>query len=542
MTNNTQLAFNSIPGFSRLFIDYLYDNKQVESFYPQSQHSLAAIQQHAAPVLAQHYQRQALVEVLTKQNQEFGSSPLTFEHLTLLAQSNTVAVVTGQQAGLFTGPLYTIYKALTAIKIAAWLRSQGQPAVPVFWVASEDHDFAEVNHLYVVNKEGQRVRCEYSANTPPAIPVGEIEITAEISATLAEFFAQLPASEFASTLQADLAADYREGRGFATAFGCTMARLFAAYGVIVLDPQDIALKALTQNIYHQVLTNAASLAQEIVAHSQSLSAAGYQPQVYTSADIVPIFLREQGQRTAMVQQGSEFLLKNSAKRYSLAELQDRLATNPADFSPSVLLRPVIQDTLLPTVAYIGGPAEVAYFAQLKPIYATLQRCQPIAIARASLTVMPERESNLLKKYQLEFTDLFTGRDNLLRRIVESSLDQTTTTLFNETEAIFQTQLAQLHTALTGVDVTLADALKGSQEKILYQLQSLRTKFINSSAKREQTVTRQIERLITLLYPENTLQERQLNGYYFLARYGYGFIETLYQAIELDSDKHQVITL
>ncbi|MEW6733631.1 MAG: bacillithiol biosynthesis cysteine-adding enzyme BshC [Acidobacteriota bacterium] len=535
------LSFTVIPRTTRLFNDYLYDHNRVIQFYRSSEHSQLPLNQFAHKITAQSFERGMVADALERQNRRFGSSSLTFQYIDLLRDPDTVAVVTGQQAGLFAGPLFTIYKALTAIKLAENLRQQGSKAVPIFWIASEDHDYQEVNHCQVVNNEGQLIKIQYESCLPAGErSVGDIKLQAEIAERITELFAILPKSEFVEQLEKDLRDAYQVGIGFAEAFARLLARLFANYGVILLDPQEPELKQLAARVYEPVLRNCEQVAEQLVKQSHTLEEAGYHAQIHTSLDMVPLFVCENNQRSAMTREGNCFILKTTSQCRSLSDLLQLMEKDPAAFSPSVAIRPAVQDWLLPTLIYVAGPAETAYFAQLRPVYQFLDRIPPSIVPRASLTVIPERFATLLEKYELKFEDLFAGSESVMRKVVEKSLDANTAAVFEETEQIFNTQLDKLRNALSGVDATLADALEGGRDKILYQVQNLRNRFVNNRTKREDTVARQIERMFNLLYPTKNLQERELNVYYFLARYGYGFIDTLYQAIEPHTTTHKLL--
>ncbi len=543
-TSPVSVRFTEIPKTTQLFNDFLYDFGRVERFYEDGGRDEASLIQHARRVTAQPYKRQAVVEILVDQNRRAGATEATLSNLERLRQNDAVVVITGQQAGLFTGPLYTILKTLTVIKLAAQLREQGLNVVPMFWVASEDHDFAEVNHCRLVNREGQLITITYTACPPKeGNPVGTIKLCEEINENIAELIAALPESEFMPQLAADLRWSYQPGEGFAEAFAKLMMKLLGKFGVVLINPLDDRLKRIASEIYEKALARAPEIANALVAQSAALEAAGYHAQVYTSPESVPLFMLDEGRRTAMARhEDGFFYLKGSDKRFETGELLETVRRCPSCFSPNVTLRPVVQDFLLPTVAYIGGPAEIAYFAQLRPIYTLLGRVGPIILPRASITIIEKRYARTLNKYGLNFTDLFAGLHQVMVKVVEQSLDSDTAAVFDETEELFTEQLEKLRASLAKVDPTLAEALKGGREKILYQLHHLRTRFVHNRAKRDQATRHKIERTFTVLYPNKSLQERELNITYFLSRYGYELIDRLYKEVETSSYTHKLVYL
>lgn len=536
------VSFREIPRTSRIFEDFLYDSERVARFY----HGLgsASLASRAAEVARGDFRRSEVVDILIEQNRAAGAGEATLENLERLRQSDSVVVITGQQAGLFTGPLYTLYKALTAIKLAERMREEGVNAVPMFWIASEDHDFAEVNHCRVVGRSGQLQTITYTACAPKeGKPVGHVKLCEEIEGNIAELLEALPESEFIPQLEADLRAAYQPGVDFAEAFGRLVMRLLGKYGIALINPLDDRLKAIAGAIYRDAMGRAREFAARLVAESGKLEDAGYHAQVHTSPDAVPLFMLDEGRRTALVRgEDGSYQLKGTEKRFAEAEMMDIVSRCPGCFSPNVTLRPIVQDFLLPTAVYIGGPAEIAYFAQLRAGYEVLGRTEPVVMARASLTLIEKRHAKTMEKHGIEFKDLFAGPEAVLSKVVEQSLDAGTAAVFDETERVFEEQLEKLRASLAAVDPTLADALKGGREKIFYQLNNLRTRFVHNRARRDETTRGQIERLFTILYPNKNLQEREINASYFLARYGYGLIDRLYEEIEPGAPDHKLVYL
>jgi bacillithiol biosynthesis cysteine-adding enzyme BshC len=541
---NNAIRFDMIPRTSRLYNDFLYHFDRVARFYESEGRDLSSLAARARKVTAQKFSRAAVADVLADQNRQVGAGPETFANLDRLRQPDSVVVITGQQAGLFTGPLYTIFKALTAIKLANELRKQGVNAVPMFWVAAEDHDFQEVNHTRLVNREGNLASITYTACSPKeGKPVGHVTLAEGVNENIEQLLAALPESEFTPRLAQDLRESYRAGTGFAEAFGRMMMKLFGKFGVVLINPLDDRLKHVSGEIYMQAMSRVPEFASRLVSESASLVSAGYHAQVFTSPEAVPLFMLDEGRRTALVRRDDgRFYLKNTDKSFADDELLSTVARCPNCFSPNVTMRPIVQDYLLPTVAYIGGPAEIAYFAQLRPNYSLLGRVEPVVLPRASFTLIEKRHAKTMSKYGIAFPELFEGQEEVMKRVVERSLDQGTATVFDDTERVLNEQLDKLRDSLTAVDPTLADALKGGRDKIVYQINNLRTRFIHNRTKRDETMGQQIERLFAVLYPNRNLQERELNVAYFLARYGYELIDRIYDEVDWEQRDHKLVYL
>ena len=538
---NDAIRFTDMPRTSRLFNDYLYDYEKVARFYSDCGRTISPLAEHARRVGAQEFDRTRVPDALERINRRAGSSDLTFNHIEMLRRPGSVAIVTGQQAGLFSGPLYTIHKALTVIKLAACLREQGVEAVPVFWIASEDHDYEEVNHCRLVDREGHLKDVQYEPETRDQdVPVGQVLLDEGINRAIDEFIEKLPPSEFVPEIERDLRESYSVGAGFAEAFARLMARLLRNHGVVLLDPLDEELKQVAAPLYSAAIAKSSEIARALVERSAELERAGYHAQVHVSEDMVPLFIMDGGRRVAMTQSEGRFKVKGSGRSFSEEEIVELARRCPNCFSPNVTLRPVVQDYLLPTAAYIGGPAEIAYFAQIRAVYETLGRQEPCVLPRASLTIIEGRHQKTMKKYGLELQDFFEGLHPAVKKVVEQSLDRETSSIFAETERLFTEQLDKLEESLARADRTLSDSIKHARGKIIYQIEHLRTRFIHSSARREDTAYRQVERACATLFPDKNLQERELNVYYFLSRFGPSLIDELYAAVDIGYSNHQLV--
>ncbi len=540
MTTET-IRFSEIPKTSQLFQDFLYDFNRVENFYEAGARDWEALIARSRRVASQEFNRDAVADVVLEQNRNAGAGEATFANIERLRQNDSVVVITGQQAGLFTGPLYTVFKALTAIKLANELHKKGVNAIPVFWIAAEDHDFAEVNHTRLVNREGQLVTITYTACSPAeGKPVGAVTLKDGITENIDELIAALPESEFTPQLAADLRESYQPGTGFADAFGKMMMKLFGKFGVVLINPLDDRLKQIGGTIYSQAMQRAPEFAAALVKQSAALEAAGYHAQVYTSNESVPLFMMDEGRRTAMMQRDGHFYLKGREKQFLRDELLDTVHRCPACFSPNVTLRPIVQDFLLPTAIYIGGPAEIAYFAQLRAGYKLLGRIEPLVLSRASFTLLERRHAKTLSKNGLQFSDLFAGLNEVMTKIGEQSLDKETAATFDETERVFEAQLEKLQAALQKVDASLAAALKGGRTNVLSNIHRLRATYVKNVSQRDEAVRHQIERAFAVLYPNKGLQEREINVSYFLARYGYELLDRIYDEVTLEETGHQLL--
>ncbi len=542
------VPFARIPHQSRLFLDYLRDPTALRRFYPNAvryHHELAA---RAPEVLAAHKtDRAALCAALQALNTDWGAGAETLQNIERLRRPDCVAIVTGQQVGLFMGPLYTIYKALSAVKLAGCLTQRGTEAVPVFWLATEDHDWPEVQTAEVIACDGRLASVHLPADLhTPGAPVGGVILDDKINDTVQRLLDVLPASEFSDDLAALVRDAYAPGRTYGAAFARMMTALTKTYGLVLLDPLDARLKQLAAPLYSEAVRRAPDIAAAIEARSRELEQSGYHAQVHATADAFPLFIHLDGARHALTRtDDGRYRAKGArdeAATYTVAELAELAAREPQAFSPNVTLRAVVQDYLLPTVAYVGGAAEIAYFAQTAEAYRVLARPVTPILHRASLTIVERRTARTLERYQLKLTDFFAGLDAVEVRVVEEHLGAEQARVFDRTEAKINQALAELGAELSGFEPTLAAALTKGGQKIEYQLAGLRTRFHRAQLARDRAAHRQLERAYTALYPDKTLQERRLNIASLLARHGRYCMDWIFNAIDLGSVDHQIVYL
>lgn len=542
----SSVHFSAVPHQSKLFLDYLHDPLSLKRYYPNAVISHSDISAFIPEVLANYRtDRNALCDALTEINSEIGASKKTLENIKLLHEADTVAVVTGQQAGLFTGPLYTIYKALTAIKMAEELSVGGSKAVPVFWAAGEDHDFDEVSHTFFTGNTGELVKVEYhSKNYVKNTPVGNIRIDTSIKETINEVFDALPQSDFSSDVRNSVMNAWSEGTLFGSAFSKTIANILGKFGLILVDPMHKGLKSLAAPIYVDAIEKSSEIVANIRKKSSELEADGFHAQVLVEEDYFPLFRHDDnGRRIALRKTGDNIYSAKDEKRgFSLAELTEIAKGDPQRFSPGVMLRPVVQDYLLPTVCYFGGAAEIAYFAQNSEAYRILGRPITPILHRQSFTVVDAKSRRTLDKFGLELSDLFVGFEKTLESIGSQQLSDETAKLFVDVEEKINAELNRLDQNIAQIDKTLAENLAKRRRKIIYHISALNKRANLAAIRKDETIERQIRSAFDALLPKGQLQERVLNVNSLLNKYGPYFIDLIYKAIDLDNNDHRIVDL
>ncbi len=540
------LSFSDVPHQTKLFTEYQENPLALKKYYPLTVASHTQISQRIPEVL-QNYKtdRAALCDILEEANKANGAGEETLKNLKLLRDEDCVAVVTGQQAGLFTGPLYTIYKALSAVRLTECLRGRGYKAVPVFWIATEDHDFEEVSKVEVIGKNGELVQLK---NEPQRcrenLPVGYVKLDDSIDKTIEELFNALPHTEFTGEIKKAIEESWTSGVDYGDAFARLLAKITGKYGLILLCPLDERLKKLAAPVYIEAVKKSDEIVSALIARSDELKENGYHAQVLITPDYFPLFWQAKNKTRHAIKKtfAGTYKVKDSEKEFTLEELTGIAAAEPQRFSPSVVLRSVVQDYLLPTVCYFGGAAEIAYFAQSAEVYRILQRPVTPIFHRQSFTIVESKHAKTLEKYDLHLKDLFAGIQNILPQIVEKHLNREMGQLFGEVEEKINIELNRLDRSLTAYEPTLAENLANRRRKIIYHIGNLRNKFHHAQMRKDAVVMRQIETLFSALLPNRHLQERSLNIASLINNHGLYLIDWIYAAIDLDDKEHRIIYL
>jgi bacillithiol biosynthesis cysteine-adding enzyme BshC len=517
------VRYTDLPNTTKLFADFTYHPDKIRPFYPHIQSDPNVFESVAREISFPPERRAALVAALRQQN---SPSP----QLDLLSQEGTVAVVTGQQVGLFSGPAYTIYKALTAVKLARSLAERGIPAVPIFWLATEDHDFAEVNHCWVFDAAHHPVKLEKPHSPPTGQPVGQYVLTAPPVAELRSALAGFPFGDEVSALVEET---YQPGRTMGEAFSALLKRLLAQYGLLHVDPMSPAMRELAAPAIRSALAVAPDLAAAVLERNRALEAAGYHAQVHLEDQTSFVFLLENGRRYTLRRFGRDYL--QNGRRFSTEELMERAA----QLSPNALLRPVVEDSMLPTVAYIGGPAELAYLAQSEVIYRAILGRMPVPLHRAGFTLLDERCRKLMTRYGLTLADCARGDDAVRDRIAERLVPPALSSTLAQTKTSVEQAVDRLMRDLAGFDPSLAAALGKNRQKMLYQIAKMERKIGRETAARDARVALDAAYLSGLIYPRRRLQERLYSILPFLAKHGVGLIDDLYECLNLDCPDHQL---
>lgn len=540
------INFSDIPKHQNLFLDYLYEFENVQEYY---KHNFREKESYPAIFKSIRESRKDkqfdLSSIIKNQYSDLQNvSGNTQRNIELLNNENTIAVVTGQQVGILGGPLYTIYKIITAIRLANQCkdRYEAYKFVPVFWLEGDDHDFNEVRSINIFDPENNVINLGYKQeieDDDAKQSVGNIYFDESLNEFLTQFEGSLRNTDFKIDLLLKLKSCYQTGKSFKQSFKELLFWLFDEYGLVIFDPQDPQVKSLLKPVFMKEINDFSTHTQKLIAVSAELEEV-YHAQVKVKP--VNLFYHTDDGRYSVEPVDNIFKLRRKRKQFTKEEILTEIENSPERFSPNVLLRPICQDYIFPTGFYIAGPGEISYFAQVTPLYDFYKIVTPIVFPRSSVTLLEKNVAAALDKYDLTLNDIFLGLDELKEKVIsglsENNLDKVFEDILNDVELTFD----KLKENLFVVDKTLVDASTRYKERVTAVYNELKAKAVKAQESKHETTIRQLTRMSNLLYPLGNLQEREINFSYFYNKYGKDLIRKIYDDISISEFEHQIITL
>lgn len=502
----------------------------------------------AAALDARRYDRETLRRVLNEQNQAFAAEHEAMGQIERIADPRSLVVIGGQQAGLFSGPLYTVHKAVTILLLAARLEADlGRPVVPVFWIASEDSDLAEVDHAMITNQNGElreislRGAPQPGAGTEGKLPVSRVRLGEEIGEAIEALESALPVTAFSPEVLGSLRSAYAPGRSYPQAFGRLMSSLFSRQGLVLVDPSDSRLKRIALSLFRREIEERSPVSAAVREQSQRLLGAGYAAQIELREDMLTLFHQDPA-REAVAVSGDGFLLKGSGRSLSAHDLIGALEKDPDSFSPNAALRPLYQDTLFPTAAAVLGPSELAYFAQLTIAYERMGIPMPILFPRASITLVEPKIGKSLAKHRLTLGEVLRRGAALIDEILKREIPPALTARLADGRLQVQRIWGDLAREIARLDPTLRQTAELATGASLKQFEFIEKKITQAAKKKDEILRGQVQRILASLFPRSGLQERSLNIMPFLARYGMRVLEEESRAIDIFAPVHHCVEI
>lgn len=529
------------PWIRRLAADYAYRFSGLAPFFAGDPSRPEAWREAIARAQAHPRDRQRMAQIVGAQLERRGAPAEARAAAARLADPQTVAILTGQQAGLLGGPLFTLLKALTALKLADQVtREYKVPAVAVFWTESEDHDWNEVASCSVLDPDLHRRTL--TLGTPPGAgeqPVASVRLDPSIFAAVEGLKLLLPATEFTEELTAQVAAAYRPGAAMSDAFNQWMDGLLGPLGLVVYDSAEPASKPLVSSVFARELESPGTTTRLAKETGDELVRLGYHAQVVPHEDNVALFRLDDLRQPIHHRDG---VFRVGPAPVPAADLVHEARNHPEGFSPNVLLRPVVQDTLFPTVCYVAGPNELAYLAQLRPIYERFGVPAPLMYPRASATILDSASARFLGRYQMELQALQPNNETALNHLLEAQLPAGVETAYDEAARTVDGSMMRLIEAVPAIDPTLEGTARSALKAMQHQLRTLHEKMLHAAKRRDDTLRRQFAKARAQAFPDGEPQERAIGFVYFLNRYGPALVERLHAELPLDMGTHWVLTI
>ncbi len=537
------LDYREIPGQNPIFLRYLHEFESVAAWYPGGPPEPGMLRRRADEVLrsGRAYPREALAVSLERFNRLVGAGEPALENIRKLRDTSTVAIVTGQQIGLFGGPALAVHKALTVVSLARQLGEDGVQAIPVFWLASDDSDYDEIAAARLLSEDGELLTVLHSKPAENGNRmVGSVPVTAA-SALFEQLEASVVRGDFRRAVLAGLRESYAEGRSLNQAFGAWLANLFKEQGLVLFDAFSAGVKQQLAGAYEIAVTKRDQLVEALKQRSAEQQRAGLTPQVQITDEETLLFFFEGNRRFKLSSARGRFQAKEQDPReFGTEELVALSCQNPEALGPNVLLRPILQDLLFPTVVYVGGPAETAYFAQISAI-APFWKVTPAVLPRVGITLVDAKTQRLFAKYRIGIRDLLGSTpEQTLRRLAKDTAAGDLIRKFEGLETDVDKQASQIGEELAPMDAGIAQLLKNSEAKMLYQVRKVRDRFIRNYALNASNLARHVGFLHNSLYPEQALQERVINFNHFLILQGPTMIDQILQSIQPFCKEHQIL--
>ncbi len=538
---STAVDIRTFPWIRRLASDYAFAYANVAPFFAGDPATAAAWADTIKRSQGLVRQPAEIARILAAQQQSRGAPAAARASAARLADPAARVVITGQQAGLFGGPLFTLLKALTAMKLAAKVeREHKVPVVPVFWIDAEDHDWPEVSGCTVLDTEltPSTIRLA-DLDGAGELPIARLTLKPDSTAAVDALDAALPDSEFKAGIIDSLRKAYAPGVDMATAFGTWIEEVLGPHGLVVYDSSDPAAKVLARDVFVKEVSEPGNTARIAARAGEALVAKGYHAQATLADGTVSLF-HLNPERAAVRVDGEQAFI--GERELTLPQLVAEATGHPEHFSPNVLLRPLVQDTVFPTICYVAGPNELAYLGQLKDVYAHFGVPMPLMYQRATATLADSATVRFLKKYDLPLTALRAQDEAALNQLLESQLPPTVEHSLTAASAAIVERMAAVAAAVPLIDPTLEGTVKSTLGKLEHEVHSLHNKVIQAAKRKDETLRRQFQRAQALTFPQGHPQEREVGFVWFLNRYGPALVDRLIDELPLEMGHHWVLTI
>jgi len=526
---------------TRLFSDYL--KGELSDIFRYNFLDSNAANQVAADIDDKNYDRQKIHKIILEANLRLGGSEKTLKNIEIFKQPDTLCVFTGQQTALCANPMYVIYKAMTAVKLAErYRKSLGRPVVPCFWMATDDHDFEEVRNANFLERSGDLITARYRPEDDPSgFPIAGIVLDDGVNNFCETIDAALIDTEFKRPLIEVFKEFYAPGQKLSEAFARVFNKFLGEWGIILIDPNFPGLKEHFKHIFVKEILEHKQTHALYEQRSMTLLKDGYHAQVHKTGENLNLFYQNP-QRLNLAISGDSIYPVGSAEKFTLPQLQEIVEKSPERFSSNVLLRPIAQCAAFPTLCQVVGPSEMAYFAQIEPLFSFFDVPFPIIYPRAGMTIIEPQTKKIMYKYELDLPALKNDLERTIGEVVER--------LFPSEAADNIFSLNQcLNKDLDGFAEKMKDSdpegyqhIVNYKKRLDFELKQLQKKLKTSNKKRHDNLADQIRRAYAFLFPDGNLQERVISPLYFANKFGPEIFKRIFDCLEVDKPVHSVLEL
>ena len=530
------------PVTNKLLEDYWSEHANIHSFF-EYKYNVKSFEKRIEYLKNHSYRSKELAQVIRSYMEQYGVSQKANHYLNELEQG-AVVVVGGQQAGLLTGPLYSVHKAISVILLAEQQRKAlNTPVVPMFWIAGEDHDIAEINHTYTM-VNGEMKKRGYSERSKLKKMASTTEFNGEaLEQFIVNVFKDFGETQYTEDLLKNVLQHAKDSKTFTDFFTLLMNDLFEKHGLLMLDATFEPFRQYEKMYFEQLVEHNEQIAKGVFAQEQKLAEAGYPKPIEATEQNANLFYIREGERFLLERQNDFFKNNTASVKFSKEELLAIASDSPQSLSNNVVTRPLMQEMALPVLAFVGGPGELAYWATLKPAFETLQLQMPIFAPRLSMTLVTRQVETLLKQKELSILDVFTNKsEQKMKQFVESLKDDRINNSIEQMKMQLHRQYEELTDYLRSENYHGEDLLEKNKNYHERQFDYLKMKLDKQNIDKHETEIRHYKTIQALLYPNNQYQERFYNPYLFLNTYGETLIDDLLELPMSISDQHHLIVL
>jgi bacillithiol biosynthesis cysteine-adding enzyme BshC len=533
-------SYQKFP-FSKLFQAYADNFSQVADFYETNPSNSDEFPQRADS-LKFDGNRKKLSALLRQFNEPFSPDNAVFANIKRFENSRALAIVTGQQLGIYGGPVYTFFKTLTAVHLARALEKKlERPVIPVFWLADEDHDYEEVRSLFVPGKGGGVDKISLPDAKKKLPPVSDILLPEEIKTFRSNIRSTLIETDFTADLWELLDGCFYPGASFRSAFGRFMTKLFSKYGLVLAGSHDKSIKNHLKKTLILSVQHADEIRQKLDYQSQKIGQKFHQQAAANASHL--FYLHPDTSERLKIQRRDGQWETGAGQAWSSHDLIREIDIDPEHFSPDVFLRPILQDNLLPVLGYVAGPGEIAYYGQMKPFYQVFRQEMPIIFPRLSGTFIEPAIDRIMSELPFDIDAYQQRIEDLESSFAEQAGELDIETIFVRWKQEEQATASKHIQKIAGLDETLEGAAKHAQSSYFNELNKLKGKVYKAVKKRKSIQLNRIHRIQQNLFPERQLQERLYCGVYYMNKFGVDIWDRLLgEMAEINLDKHQLVYL